>query len=117
MKIIPRIVITERMTRSAEKAALANLHASSFDFTVKCSVKRGMNAAERAPSPRSLLSRFGILKATKKASVANPAPNIFAITISLMNPKIRLKNVPLLIIPVALSNFSFSDIRYESLLL
>ena len=110
MKIIPRRVIVKRITRSVENTALANFQASSFDFVVKYSVKSGINAAESAPSPRSLLNKFGILNATKKASVAKPAPKIFAITISLIKPKIRLKNVPLLIIPVALRSLLFSDI-------
>tara|TARA_B100001996_G_C18597533_1_gene568482 strand:- start:842 stop:1045 length:204 start_codon:yes stop_codon:yes gene_type:complete len=41
-----------------------------------------------APSANSLLKKFGILKATKNASVLDEAPNILAKIISLAKPDI-----------------------------
>jgi hypothetical protein len=52
------------------------------------------------PSPTNLLQRFGSRKATKKASAAIPAPKKFAMTISLTNPRIRLRSVP---VPITLA--------------
>ena len=48
----------------------------------------GIKACVKAPSAEILLSRFGILNATKKASLAKPAPKILAITVSLIKPRI-----------------------------
>ena len=48
----------------------------------------------KEPSPTNLLHRLGIRKATKKASAAMPAPKKLAMTISLTNPRIRLRRVP-----------------------
>jgi len=52
------------------------------------SARIGTNACENAPSPKSLLKKFGILKATKKASVKAFVPKKIAMIWSLMRPKI-----------------------------
>ena len=52
---------------------LSNWHADSPSF-VFTSERTGMNAWDNAPSANSLRSRFGIRKATKKASVWEEAP-------------------------------------------
>jgi len=57
----------------------------SLDAFASASI--GTNACEKAPSPKSLLKKFGILKATKKASVRAFAPKKIAIIWSLINPK------------------------------
>ena len=89
-------------------ADLAILKASSFPRFVRYSVKTGINAALKEPSAKSLLKRFGILNATKKASELNPAPKNQAMTTSLINPKIRLNNVADPTTPAALVTRSFS---------
>ena len=48
----------------------------------------GTKAWVNAPSADILLNKFGILNATKNASLASPAPKILAITVSLINPRI-----------------------------
>src|SRR3970040_2335089 len=52
-----------------------------------------MKAVDSAPSASSRWNRFGILKATKKASVTGPAPKARATTTSRTNPRIRLVSV------------------------
>ncbi|CAK8741193.1 hypothetical protein SODG_004604 [Sodalis praecaptivus] len=53
----------------------------------------GTNAWEKAPSAKIRRSRLGILKATKKASLAIPAPNTRATIASRINPNTREKSV------------------------
>ena len=57
------------------------------------SVNKGINAAEKAPSAKNFLNKFGILKASKKASATAPEPSIEANKISLIKPIILLHNV------------------------
>src|SRR5688572_24872641 len=52
-----------------------------------------MAAVASAPSARSLRRTFGIRKATKNASVAGPAPNARATTMSRTKPSTRLASV------------------------
>ena len=54
----------------------------------------------KAPSAEILLNKFGILNATKKASVAIPAPKVVAIILSLKKPRI-LERV---VIPLTLAS-------------
>jgi hypothetical protein len=68
-----------------------------------------MNEMVKAPSPTSRLQRLGIRKATKKASAAIPVPKKWAVTISLKNPRIRLRSVPIPIVDAALVIVCFSD--------
>ncbi len=70
-----------------------------------------MKEMVRDPSPTNRLQRFGIRKATKKASAAIPAPKKWAMTISLRNPRIRLRRVPIPMVEAALVIFLFSLIR------
>ncbi|OPY16002.1 MAG: hypothetical protein A4E74_02058 [Syntrophus sp. PtaB.Bin075] len=102
-----RDTTTSRMERRV-RAILASSRALSLDLFLRYSVKTGINATVREPSPKSRLSRLGIRKATKKASVAIPAPKKAATTISLINPKIRLSIVASPTIPAARATFSFS---------
>lgn len=55
--------------------------------------KIGVKAAVSAPSARKLRSKFGILKATKKASANSDEPRRKAMRRSLPNPSRRLKRV------------------------
>jgi hypothetical protein len=60
------------------------------------------------PSPKSLLRVLGSLKATKKASVAGPAPKKYAITMSRAYPRMRLRRVADPTTPAALAILSCS---------
>ncbi|MNP25916.1 hypothetical protein D3C76_1187430 [compost metagenome] len=53
------------------------------------SARIGTNAWEKAPSAKMRRSRLGSLKATKKASVAMPAPNMRATMVSRTKPSTR----------------------------
>ena len=68
------------------------------EFFVLYSDNIGINACVNAPSAEILLSKFGILNATKNASLSKPAPKILAITVSLIKPRI-LDNVVIPPIP------------------
>jgi hypothetical protein len=65
------------------------------------------------PSPKNLLRVLGIKKATKKASVASPAPKKYAITTSRAYPRIRLRNVADPTTPAALAILSCSVVLME----
>ena len=69
---------------------------SARDRVVTYSVNTGMKADESAPSATSRRRRFGRRNATKKASVATPAPKARAITRSRRKPRIRLARVAVL---------------------
>src|ERR1700675_1854676 len=95
---------TETSTRrdvSRVRGVQASRQAPSRPRFEKDSVKTGMNAAERAPSPNSSRSMFGSRKAAKKASVAVPAPKALAMIRSRTNPRTRLSRVAPLTTPAA----------------
>src|SRR5688572_4147756 len=69
------------------------------------SARIGTNACEKAPSANRRRSRLGILKATKKASVARPAPKARAMMKSRTKPSTRLTMVRLLTAARARSRF------------
>ena len=64
---------------SARKSAVATpstrVFVSCGDWRFLYSASTGTNACENAPSAKRRRSRLGMRKATKKASVAKPAPN------------------------------------------
>ena len=64
-----------------------------------------MNAALKVPSENSLLKVLGILNATKNASANGPDPNVTAIRKSLIYPRILLRKVKKLNVPVDLIRF------------
>ena len=64
-----------------------------------------MNAALKVPSENSLLKVLGILNATKNASVSGPDPKVIAIRKSLIYPRILLRKVKKLNVPVDLIRF------------
>ena len=87
---------------------LAGTNAADYPSFAKYSVKIGTNAMVNDPSAKSLRSKFGILKATKKASDAIPAPKYPAMTISINSPKIRLNRVAQLTTPAAFVTCEFT---------
>jgi len=92
-KSIPRNETRTSIIERRVKATPASSTASSRDFFFRYSVKTGIKAMVRDPSAKSRLKRLGILKATKKASVARPAPKNPATTTSRRKPNIRLRKV------------------------
>src|SRR5256885_202435 len=87
-------------TASARKSSVAVPSISDLVSSTDCrfftSPSTGTNAWEKAPSAKSRRSRFGMRNATKKASVARPAPKARAMKKSRMKPRMRLTTVRLL---------------------
>src|SRR4029079_2168501 len=77
-------------TSSALITLLPSPHADVRSPDASCRMKTGTNAALIAPSANKSRTRFGIRKATLKASMAFPAPNIDASTWSRTRPRMRL---------------------------
>ena len=107
-KMTPASEMTTRMTDRSVKATRASSKASSRDFVLRYSVKTGTKAIVSEPSANRRLSRFGIRKATKKASVARPAPKKRATMTSRMKPKTRESIVASPTTPAALATRWFS---------
>ena len=59
------------------------------------------NAVESAPSAKRSRSMFGARNAVKNASMFFVAPKSDAITISRINPRMRLEKIAMLTMPVA----------------
>ena len=108
VRSIPQTAATARRIDMRRMADLANKKAADSPSLVRYSVNIGTNAMVRDPSAKSLLSKFGILKATKKASEAIPAPKNPAMTTSLTKPKIRLNRVAPLTTPAAFVTCDFT---------
>src|SRR5437762_6554691 len=85
------------VTTSARKSKVAvrsiTPRTSSAEFLFFCSARTGTKACEKAPSANRRRSRLGRRKATKKASVAIPAPKARAMKKSRAKPRMRLTNV------------------------
>src|SRR5262245_51706140 len=77
-------------TSSALMTLLPSRHAAARSPPASCRMKTGTNAALIAPSANRSRTRFGIRKATLKASMALLAPNIDASTWSRTRPRMRL---------------------------
>ena len=90
---MPRRVRVPRTSSMAPATARSMRRVSARVRVVTYSVNTGMKADESAPSATRRRRRFGSRNATKKASVATPAPKARAITRSRRNPRIRLARV------------------------
>src|SRR3981189_3188076 len=73
-----------------------SLRVSSAEARFLYSASTGTNACENEPSANRRRSRFGMRKATKKASVARLAPKARAMMKSRREPRMRLRRVRLL---------------------
>ena len=82
---ITNTIMKDKNSVSMVKMEDASFHADALSFEYS-SEKTGMKAADRAPSPKSLLKRFGILKARTKAELSAEVPNRWAIRMFLSNP-------------------------------
>jgi len=74
------------------KGNTCKLNSLFFDL-LRYPVKTGIKAMVREPSANRRRRRLGILKATKKASVAGPAPKNPAITMPRIKPNTLLSRV------------------------
>lgn len=79
-----------RMNVKNDTAFAANRIDSSFPEDTNFEENNGTNAAVKAPSAKRLLKRFGNLNDTRNASDIFPAPKKLAISISRINPVMRL---------------------------
>ena len=104
------MVMTTRIRDSMVNTIRARSNASSLLLSVKYSVKTGMNAMVSDPSAKRRRNRFGIRRATKKASAAIPDPKIVAMTISRTSPRIRLRSVKKAMTPAAPLMFFLSGL-------
>ena len=102
-------------TTSAMNSTLATqstrARVSSGDCRLRYSPRIGTKACENAPSANSRRSRLGMRKATKKASVASPAPNTRAMKKSRTSPNTRDNSVMLLMVASARSRFIAESAR------
>ena len=73
----------------------------------------GTNACEKAPSANRRRSRFGMRKATTKASIAKPAPKAMAMRVSRTNPVMRETSVIALTEAAAFRRFMGAGARRE----
>jgi hypothetical protein len=105
---IPRMVISVSRAVRSVKATFASSQASSCVFFFRYSVKIGTKETVSEPSARSRRRRLGMRKATKKASVAMPAPKNPATTMSRMKPKTRESMVAAPTTPAAFATREFS---------
>ena len=78
----PRAETRQSTTMAAPVAARARRAKAVGPPRVRVSVNTGITAVESAPSPRRRRRRFGMRKATRKASVTGPAPKAWATTMS-----------------------------------
>ena len=103
-----RPVRTATATTSPEMTALAARHISTSPAFFSLSLKMGMNAAVRAPSPSRRRNKLGIMNAKLKALATAPSPMKLAKTISRTMPRTRLKSVAT---PMAPDDFNICDIE------
>jgi hypothetical protein len=108
-KITPSNVTSVRINIRSVNIILARSNAFSLLFVARYSENTGIKEMVRDPSANRRLKRFGILNATKKASVTIPEPNRLAMTISRTKPNIRLKKVKNPTTPAALFRLFSSD--------
>lgn len=91
------------------KTMSASSRASFRERFLRYSVKTGTKETVSDPSARRRRRRFGIRKATKKASVVSPAPNRPATIMSRRKPKMRESIVAIPTTPAARTTFEFSE--------
>lgn len=109
----PRNTSPPKIMMRTVATTLTKAMASALPRFSMCSVKMGMKAALRAPSPKRRRNKLGILNATVNASQTIPVPKILAHIISLARPRIRLKNVQTLIILTERNRLCDSDIATQ----
>ena len=71
---ITTTIIKDKNSVSKVKIEDASFHADALSFEYS-SENTGMKAADKAPSPKSLRKRLGILKAKTKAELNAEVPN------------------------------------------
>ena len=99
-----------RIMKSNVPVTFTSSHASFLPLVSRYSVNTGIKAALNAPSPKSRRKRFGILKATTKASQARLVPKKLAHIMSLASPKTLLNSVQRLTVLADFKKLFFSCI-------
>ena len=97
-------VAISAQVRTVPTASTSRCVASS-PSRVRVVARSGTKAWEKAPSAKSLRSRFGMRKATLKASVSALAPKLAAISCSRTSPVMRDSSVKTETVEAALSRF------------
>ena len=85
----PMTVTTVSAPSSAPETCAARSRTSAISRRVRYSLRTGTKAWAKAPSANSRRRKFGMRKATKKASAPALAPNACAMTTSRTNPATR----------------------------
>ncbi len=86
--------VTANRTRPNTPLTLAtSSRTSSCDFCTLYSEMTGTKACENAPSAVRRRMKFGILNATRKASISGPAPKEIRYTMSRITPVTRERSV------------------------
>src|SRR5258706_12960870 len=102
---MPSAAVTRSATKSTVETQSTSARVSSGDCLLRYSARIGTKACEKAPSPNRRRRRFGMRKATKKASVASPAPKILAMKKSRTKPSTLETSVKLLTVARARRRF------------
>ena len=105
--IVARVIVISRVASRVITLPARSLAAVLPSFSM-VSERMGMNAAERAPSPKSRRNRLGILKATSNADFASDVPKKDAMRISRTSPRIRLMPVKILTVDACFISFIFA---------
>ena len=85
----PMTVTMASAPSSAPETWEARSRTSAISRCARYSLRMGTNAWAKAPSANSRRRKFGMRKATKKASAPALAPNAWAMTTSRTNPSTR----------------------------
>src|SRR5687767_13860735 len=91
--MIPTTVTSARKEASVPAAPSTRSRTSSWVLRTLYSETTGTKACENAPSANRRRMKFGILNATRNASMSTPAPNIREYTMSRASPVIRDRSV------------------------
>src|SRR6185295_6294953 len=102
---MPTAAAASSARNSAVETQSTSARVASGDSRLRTSPRIGTKACENAPSANRRRIRLGMRRATKKASVARPAPNSRAMTKSRTKPRILDNSVMLLTVPRARSMF------------
>src|SRR5436190_5567396 len=102
---MPAMQVSTRAPSSTVATASISRRVASSPSAARTRASVGTKACEKAPSPNRRRSRFGMRKATLKASNDAPAPNTEETTMSRNSPETREASVNREIVEAARSRF------------
>src|SRR5258708_3769723 len=102
----PTRVAAKSTAASAASTLPASSRVAASPWRLRYSPSTGTKACENAPSAKRRRSRLGMRKATTNASIARPAPNRIARSVSRTKPVMRDASVMPLTEAAALSRFN-----------